>query len=462
MRVLSDYRERKDIHFAVISFIFGVLFMVAVPPFQVPDEGNHFLRSYQISQGNFLSERRDKSCGGEVPVSLSIMANKIAGNHVAFHPENKQSITDILGAFHIPLERDIKKYAAFSNTAIYSPVPYIPQVTGIVLGKIFDAPPAVLFYLGRVFNLIFSVFLISYSIRIIPIFKNLMFLIALMPVSIHIFASLSPDAATISISFLLTSYILRLACDSEILFAEKQDVIFLMIASALLASCKAAYFPVVFLCFMIPVRKFGNVTHYILFGLAITVITLCCFFLWGAMAENLVVTHLYGGIPFGMAKLFIISHPVGYMEMVLRNLDIYLSFYIYSFIGVLGWLDTELPVYFIVIYGITMMVTALMEGKKEIRLSLTERIIIGIIAACCVLLIITSQYFIWTLETDTDIGMAQGRYFIPAAPLFFIPLLYNSRLSDIVSYKTMTEFTSFFVICSLIYTLFFVIQRYYL
>jgi len=462
MTVLLNYRERKDIHFAVIGFIFGILFMIAVPPFQVPDEGNHFLRSYQISQGELLSERRDKSGGGEVPVSLSITADKIGGNNVAFHPENKQSIINILEAFHIPLERDIKKYTPFSNTAIYSPVPYIPQVIGISAGKIFDAPPVMLLYLGRVFNLIFSVFIISYSIRIIPIFKNLIFLIALTPVSIHLFASLSPDAATISISFLLISKILRLAYDAEILIIEKKDIIFLMIASAMLASCKAAYFPVVFLYFIIPVRKLGNITNYILFGLAVTSITLCCFFLWGDMAEKLVVTHLYGGIPFGMAKLFIISHPIAYMEMVLRNLDIFLSFYIYSFIGVLGWLDTELPVYFIVIYGITMTVAALMEGKKEIIFSWFERIIICIIAASCIILIITSQYFIWTLETDSEIGMAQGRYFIPVSPLFFIPLLYNSRLSDMVTYRTMTEFTSFFVICSLIYTLFFVIQRYYL
>ncbi len=462
MTVLLNYWERKDIHFAVISLIFGVLFMIAIPPFQVPDEGNHLLRSYQISQGELLSERRDKSGGGEIPVSLSITANKIAGNNVAFHPENKQKINDILEAFHIPLERDIKKYTAFSNTAIYSPLPYIPQVTGIFFGKIFDAPPVMLLYLGRLSNLLFSVFLISYSIRIIPIFKNLMFLIALTPVSIHLFASLSPDAATISISFLLISKILQLAYDPGILIIEKKDVIFLLIASALLASCKAAYFPVVFLYFIIPVRKFGNISKYLLLGLAITVITLSCFFLWGAMAEKRIVTHLYGGIPFGMAKLFIISHPIGYMEMVLRNLSIYLSFYIYSFIGVLGWLDTELPVYFIVIYGITMIVVALTESKKEILFSWTERIFFCIIGSSCVILIITSQYFIWTLETDSDIGMAQGRYFIPVAPLFFIPLLYNSRLSDIVSYKTMTEFTSFFVICSLIYTLLFVIQRYYL
>jgi hypothetical protein len=43
--------------FVLFALIFGILFIVVTPPFQVPDEGAHFSRAYQISQFHIIGEK---------------------------------------------------------------------------------------------------------------------------------------------------------------------------------------------------------------------------------------------------------------------------------------------------------------------------------------------------------------------------------------------------------------------
>ncbi len=43
--------------FLILGLLFGLAFVFVTPPFQVPDEYNHFFRAYEISQGKLLSQK---------------------------------------------------------------------------------------------------------------------------------------------------------------------------------------------------------------------------------------------------------------------------------------------------------------------------------------------------------------------------------------------------------------------
>ncbi|MCP4109938.1 MAG: DUF2142 domain-containing protein, partial [Desulfobacteraceae bacterium] len=340
MGKIMNCLKKKEFHFAVSGLFFGLIFLFVIPPFQTPDEANHFFRSYQISQGRLISQKQGRLCGGSIPESLVLTARKVMGN-IHFNPENKQNTNDIAKAFHIPLKKNKTIFVGFRNTAIISPVPYIPQVIGISAGKLFNASPLILMYLGRLFNLLFSIIIISISIRIAPVFKNVLLLVALMPMSLHQTASLSPDAATISLAFLMFSLLIKNAYDSNISMDYK-NIFYIIIITGLLGFCKSVYFPFAFLYFLIPARNIGKPVRYYCVGSAVVIVAISSFFIWGAITEKLSVIHLYGGMPFGLAKLFIISHPFGYAQMVAHNLIDNLPYYMHGFIGILGWLDTEL------------------------------------------------------------------------------------------------------------------------
>jgi len=115
-----------------------VFFIIPIPPFQVPDEPNHFLRAYQITPGDFIAEKRiiaryGPAAGGEVPVSLVKTIKKVI-DRIPFNYHRKQNVADVIAAFSFQLKREEKKFFNFSNTAMYSPVPYIPQAVGIATG----------------------------------------------------------------------------------------------------------------------------------------------------------------------------------------------------------------------------------------------------------------------------------------------------------------------------------------
>ena len=50
--------------------LFGLLFALLIPPFQSPDEPNHFYRAWQVSEGHFFPEKKGDRLGGMLPASL--------------------------------------------------------------------------------------------------------------------------------------------------------------------------------------------------------------------------------------------------------------------------------------------------------------------------------------------------------------------------------------------------------
>ncbi len=197
----------------ILAMIFGLSMVFITPPFQVPDEFNHFFRAYQVSEGTLVSQKQDARLGGSLPKSLPTTATPYRA--LPFHAENKQSIDDIFNSFNIPLNKSDRVFVDFPNTALYSPVPYLPQALGVSSGKIFQASPLILLYLGRLSNLFVWIILIFIAIRITPIYKWLFMLLALTPMSLFLAASLSADCFTNAIAFLAIAMFLYYAFANE-------------------------------------------------------------------------------------------------------------------------------------------------------------------------------------------------------------------------------------------------------
>jgi hypothetical protein len=72
---------RLDHCYALIALLIGFLYLLITPPFQVPDEPNHFFRCYQISEGHLLPERLESQVGGEIPRSLIDTVQEVGGEY---------------------------------------------------------------------------------------------------------------------------------------------------------------------------------------------------------------------------------------------------------------------------------------------------------------------------------------------------------------------------------------------
>ena len=56
MRLKSIFISPARI-FATVGLFFGFVLLLIVPPFQSPDEYNHFYRAFQVSEGHWFPEK---------------------------------------------------------------------------------------------------------------------------------------------------------------------------------------------------------------------------------------------------------------------------------------------------------------------------------------------------------------------------------------------------------------------
>ena len=191
------------------ALLFGLVYSIITPPFQVSDETNHFFRAYQISEGHFKAIKENGRVGGYIPAGLDSFANQYY--KFTLNPLSKLNYAYLLGTKGIPLHQEKLIFKDFPYTAMYSPVSYFPQSITFFFLKLFNCRPFYLLYAARIFTLLFCVFITFFSIKIVPQNKMLFVFLALLPMGLALYSSLSADAVTNALSLFLLAYLLKIA-----------------------------------------------------------------------------------------------------------------------------------------------------------------------------------------------------------------------------------------------------------
>ena len=247
---LRQVRVAPERAFLAFALAGGAAMLVVTPPFMVPDEPAHFYRSWQVSSMNIFKVK------DEIPAGLTEFT--AICNRMQFSTHEKTTAAEILALGKTRIDPS-------KRTAVVTPdhiVPYIPQALGIGIGRILGLSPLMLFYLGRLFNLLAAVVLIFMAIRITPSFKWVFFLLGVMPMTLYQASSLSYDAVTTGLSFLLIAVILQMAFGAEKIFTRREIVLPLVVAT-LLAASKQPYAVIALAFLIIPRNRFGTLKRYI-------------------------------------------------------------------------------------------------------------------------------------------------------------------------------------------------------
>jgi len=443
--------------YVVLALVFGLSLVFITPPLQTPDEQDHLNRAYQLAELNVFQY------DSTVPASLIQLFDTFG--RLNFNPLQKTSISEILAQRQVELNPQART-AIFARPFIFT---YFPQALGMVIGKMFNGSPVTLLYMGRIFNLLFAIVIIFFAIRTAPFFKWIFFLLALMPMTLYLFASLSKDAMIISLSFLLIALFLRFAYDQQKKISTK-DLVILFVASFLLATSRSVYAILIGMFLLIPVYRIGSLKKYITIFISLIIAVFLATQI-GALkplfqpkaADTTQSTSMrtlssdalstttpiekfqrsdrispHEGINFSEQKRFILDNPIKYLVILFNSVFIsHRSFQLDSFVGILGWLNKPLPTWHINFYLLILIITTLLLSNNDIKIGLINKLIIASIFITGVILIETGLYLTWSPVGQDHIRDVQGRYFIPYAPLFFL-LLYNTSLRKYLN----TIFTS--------------------
>lgn len=451
---------RPERFFIVTALLFGSLYILLTPPLQVPDEINHFYRAYQVSLGNFTATRTSNRLGGELPVALGDFTKvweRIIGD-IGQH----SSLREIRNSAAIVLKED-RAWYDFPNTAIYHGVNYLPQALGILICRLFTSSVLYIYYGTRFFTFIFWLLLAYKAIKLIPGKQWLMTAIVLLPMSLYINSSLSADIMINSLSLLFTGLIFHIRAGTIKLNALHWFGF--MAWAVLIAQLKLVYLPLLLLVFLIPPRRFSNKGGYRLY---IGVVLLLAFLSawWSTVsvdrlyipyaeyAEEAGWVHLAEGANKDQQLKYVLQHLLGFGKTVVRSMVEGLSMYSQGYIGRFGWLEFGLPGWLIGLSYSWIIVLSVVD--KGLHLSAVDRIWLVLAFLGMIIILVLSQYVIWTgVGSDLIINL-QGRYFIPVFVLLWllipsslrfkaVPILAGSLIIFINSWSLILVYQRFFI-----------------
>lgn len=433
--------------FLIVGFFFGLTFLILTPPFQTPDEVNHFYRAYDIANGNFSPTKKDNRLGGYIPKSLIEAANK--NFDIRFEPYLRTSYKNVSEQLRMKLVDATPEFVDYPNTALYSPISYLPQAFFIFVFKSLGFRPVMLLMLTRLMMLCVWLMVVYRTIKLLPVFKWFFTICALLPMSVFINMSVSADVVTNILGLLWIGNVFSFAFSERKMSAK--NLSYLLVLALLFASAKYVYTPMVCLIFLIPRERFQTINFLNLkfrrfafsrFAFCLLPFALCL--ILSRYASTITISHdnynpkyvgaseIPNGVDMKAQIAFLKSHPQKLFDAVYDGVaQIYLPLQD-SYIGTLGWLDVRIPESLIYLGYLCLFFILLFDNSSaRLKIKLWQRVIMLLVGSIVFYLICLSQYLSWVPVGGSHSYGMQGRYFIIVMPLIFlglIPTYLNQRL----------------------------------
>ena len=446
--------------FLVLAGFFGILMVFITPPALVGDEPNHFFRAYQITDGVIVSVRHEGSSGGWIPRNVLDTNRRLVGE-IEMNHHIKFDVDLIWELRRLPLNEEDKVFVPFHNTVVYAPVPYLPQIIGIFVGKAFSASPVGLIYFARVVNLFFFLAMAYAAIMLTPVHKWVWCFLWLTPTTVFQAASASVDAFTFGICFLVIATFLHLGLDEESTAGPKQ-VAALFVLCLLAVLSKQAYILLPFLFLIIPVRKFPSKIAYFAVFLALIAVCVGAVAAWSATVKPIFAQYRGDVVIDPDAQLgFILGNPFEFLAIAVWSYIKMSGYYFVTFFGQLTWLDLFVPRWLTIFLFVNVLAIAVLDKGRIDRISWRDRLVFAAIVVGTALIISTLLYLTWSPVGADRVAGIQGRYLIPVAPLLFL-ILYNGKWRSAMFERRGAPVIYAAVVFSLSVTLYSIIRRYYL
>lgn len=394
-----------------LALVFGSLFALLTPPSQAPDEPSHARRAWAISEGRLLPERRGDRVGGEVPKSVVDLSHDFLAG-IPFHRERKIRLATILAGYAVPLDPDRREFIAYPNTALYGPVCYAPQAAAFAIGRRFTRSVLLLFTLGRLANALAAAALLALAVRAAPVFRPALFLCGLLPMAVFQAGSLSADAVTNGLAFLLTAWCLRSRGREQARMAPA-DLVVLLLLGALLALSKPGYLLLSGLVLLVPTARFGSGSRRVAATVAMLASTAGCAALWAAMLRERGAL----GSPASSNVATLRAEPASFLLRMLADLWERAPTLAVQFLGKLGWADVSVPAALLAAYGLVILLVGA-TGRVAPELRLRDRAIVAaiILATVCFVALPFSLPLFPPGPEGAAAHHFQGRYLLPLGP----------------------------------------------
>ena len=405
----KNYDKLENL-FLTLMIPIGLAYLIFMIPNHIPDEHTHYVSAYNIASGNILN----MNLYTEYPHEMLINSKDQVSTY--------EKLNEMLN-----LNPNFKNVATSNSNNRYISILYLPASTGIFIGKVFNLPCYLGYYLGRLLGFIAFLFMAYSCIKLIPFGKMIMFIYVFNPMLIHQIISISADSLIISFCLLFVCYILNLLYNKEKLTNKK--LLLLSFLTICVAMGKYVYIPLVLLLMLLAKDETSKNKRRLL-TLFISSIVLCIGLYFYVNILNPAPASLYiieNNVDSLKQLKNVIMHPTIFFEMFYRTILQLGPYYLETFLGSsLGWLNIYVNKLIIYSYLILLCLSPFLVKEKkypDIKLKLSF-LFITIVTS---MLVIFGLYLGWTpVGALVALGI-QGRYFIPIAFMLLLMLIQKDR-----------------------------------
>lgn len=413
--------------FVIILSFLAILFCIVFTPGSVPDEPSHFIAAYRYSD--------------------ILLFQPASSDGFTMRVEDLNFTLDVL--YKIRLE-----YSDYANiidsgmlakdaTLVFVDIPdlirhvcnlpqlKIPAALGITFGRCLGLGSYAVFYIGRLFNMAFFIVLVYFASKMMPFGKNILRVVALLPMTLHLCASYSYDAEVMGFAFLLIALCLRAIYEEGPIGRKMRAGIFVL--AFLLAPCKVVYSVIALSILLIPTARFSSKQDAILFKagvLGIVFLSICLFkateiiSISGVGTESSFIQRADGeGYYYSLDIIW--KEPLQFLALLARTSVEKASFYFSSMIGEeLAWFQADLRTSLFLTFTFfgMLLISTLPTPNDERTANPSHRLLFLVLAALSWLGIMLSMLFGWTFNTSPVIEGVQGRYLLPLLPLLLLSI----------------------------------------
>lgn len=395
--------QRQALLPAAIILTCAVVIGAIVPPFQSPDEFDHVERAYGLSKGHVQLATPEGSVSG-VWVDDGLLAYMAKFSSLPFDADARLSREKALASLQIGWAGS-QTFSGAPGTGYYLPIVYLPQVTALGIGEALGISVDASYRLARLASgSVAALLLFAAFLRWRP--SVLVMALLLTPMTLFQWSGAGIDAVSIGAAALALA-----------LWLESTAVGFQPSARRI--------FAVSFLVVVVVGSRFHLAPLLILPLLMLRPLT------FGRIAIALLPAAVIGAwVLFALAST---QHPntadmsaaerlLAYAAEPSRLVDVFwmtattpavTDFYGRSFVGVLGWLDTELPNAMYSAWGLLLGAAAVwtlaVADWRSVRWPNGLLLLIG---AGSALLVPMLLLLMWTPFDASTIEGVQGRYFL--------------------------------------------------
>lgn len=408
--IINQKFKKMAIHIKYIIFamILGTIYLFASPVFTQSDESFHFLRAYQVADGNLISPYDE---AGNAVDALPLSLYETLWDDNDRFPEYK-TYEDSYRESKIELNKD-QVVTENIRAANYVFLNYFPHAIGMKLGIMLNMSPYTIGLLGRITNMIICLSIIALSIKIIPVCKKTLAVIMLTPTVLSYCASLSADGIIIAMAFLLTALVLKYIYEKPKL--NWKNYLLLLLIISFVSTCKVAYLPIIGILIFLPYDCFNSKKHKWLYTISLILIGIILCLTWINISSIVIETNnsTYAGIYkyINFLLVFIntyVNDTVSYIQ------NMFAGYYLYQ--------CQVNPVAIISITYLIISIISYLSENTEHEIKYIDKFLTSMIIILVILLVSYALFTGNTEATSKLINGIQGRYFIPIIPLiaFFV------------------------------------------